>query len=160
MVSCDVNDDGVLHSMMYFMAMMSLLLRTSGVLTHVHWLTHAHPHTHTQPKHTHTHTTAHSALCFHWHHGASPLLPSLRRSSLRWPVSRLMADLRYTTWTRPFTSTSCWPLSSGSMKNSPLSVRIRPAWKRQHQISATLLFQRMVIPLEPVIIVCLINWKI
>lgn len=36
MVSCDVNDDGVLHTMMDLTVMMSLLLRTSRVLTHVH----------------------------------------------------------------------------------------------------------------------------
>lgn len=36
MVRCDVNDDGVLHTMMDLTVMMSLLLRTSGVLTHVH----------------------------------------------------------------------------------------------------------------------------
>lgn len=76
-------------------------------------------------------------FCFHLRHTPSPCLPSLWRSSLRWPVSCFMADLRQTTWTRPFTSTSCWPFSRGSMKNSPLSVRIRPAWKKRAQNECT-----------------------
>lgn len=73
----------------------------------------------------------HSAFCFHRCKAPSLHPPSFSKSSFRWTVSRLMADLRYTTCTRPFTSTSCWPFSRGSMKNSPLSVRIRPAWKNR-----------------------------
>lgn len=38
-----------------------------------------------------------------------------------------MAERRYTTWALPRASVSCCPRSSGSMKNSVLSVRISPA---------------------------------
>lgn len=106
------------------------------------------------------HTTVHNAWYFHWHHWVS-LPPSLWRSWLSWPVSFLMANLRYTTWTRPFTSTSCWPFSRGSMKNSPLSVRIRPDWKKKKIVSwvPPYLFKGIVIPLEPVSTARTIIWK-
>lgn len=58
------------------------------------------------------------------HSRLSTYSPSLCRSS--W-FGRLTADLGYTTWTRPWTSDPRWPFCSGSMKNSPLSVRISPA---------------------------------
>lgn len=113
-------------------------------------------------------TTVRNAWCFHWHHWIS-LPPSLWRSCFSWPVSFLMANLRYTTWTRPFTSTSCWPFSRGSMKNSPLSVRIRPDWekKKKKKIVSYLgtytylptSSKEMVIPPEPVNTVRTIIWK-
>lgn len=104
-----------------------------------------------------THTTVHNAWFFR-----VLLPPSLWRSCLSWPVSFLMANLRYTTWTRPFTSTSCWPFSRGSMKNSPLSVRIRPDWKKRKDSFRWVTpasSKRMVTPLEPVNTVGTVIWK-
>lgn len=117
---------------------LALLPRIDGWIQYI-CISQPYMRTHSQ----NIHTTLHNAWYFHWHHWVS-LPPSLWRSCLSWPVSFLMANLRYTTWTRPFTSTSCWPFSRGSMKNSPLSVRIRPDWKKKKDsfMSAPLPLQR------------------
>lgn len=75
----------------------------------------------------HNYQNSRTGVPFH-HFMISVSSPSLCR--LSW-FCRLTADLGYTTWTRPWTSDSCWPFCSGSMKNSPLSVRINPAWKNR-----------------------------
>lgn len=120
---------------------------------------HSHVCTHSQNIHTPLYTTLDVSTDII----RVSLPPSLWRSCLSWPASFLMANLRYTTWTRPFTSTSCWPFSRGSMKNSPLSVRIRPDWGKKNRIVSFECLptssKGMTIPLEPVNTVCTIVWK-